>query len=169
MRYIIDAPSNLYKIDGTLRVPVKVGEGDLCWYNTYLKVESYTEPDRRAIEDEVWEFLDFLFTGMNSEERYECFDMVFSHMIVSNMSYQEAKAKYEAWKKKDEFKIGDEIKSKTTGNVGVVIEVNKEHEYVNVIFPSGTPWNFHFEEIEKTGIYFSEALELMKKIRGEEQ
>ena len=109
MRYIIDAPSNLYKINGTLRVPVKVGEGDLCWYNTYLKVESYTEPDRKAIEDEVWEFIDFL-TGMSPRERYECFDKVFSHIIVSTMSYQEAKAKYDEWlKQKDEIRVGDEV------------------------------------------------------------
>ena len=174
MRYIIDAPSNLYKIDGTLIVPVKVGEGDLYWYNTYLKAESYTEPDRKDIEDEVWEFLDFLFTGMNAEERYKCFDEVFSHTIVSIMSYQEAKAKYEAWlKQKDEIHVGDEVEYLPNKAKGIVVQCHVPDVYAEVdkyaVFTGTSVEYLPIEWLTKTGRVFPEVAELLEKTRGEEE
>ena len=82
MKYIIEFEDEPYmREDGVDYYTCKSAR----WYKlseTIInRLTPYTEPDRKDIEDEVWDFLDFLFTGMNSEERYECFDKVFSHII----------------------------------------------------------------------------------------
>ena len=127
----------------------------------------YTEPDRKAIEDEVWEFLNF-FTGMSPQERYECFDKVFSHMIVSTMSYREAKAKYEAWlKQKDEIHVGDEV-THTKGYKGIVTYINCE--LCDVLWDDGcVTEDVYKKEFFKTGRHFDEVADLLEKMRGEEE
>lgn len=93
--------------------------------NGLNKLTPYTEPDRKAVEDEVWEFLEFLFTGMSAEERYKCFNNVFAHIIVRTMSYQEAKSKYEAWlEQKGEICVGDEIYSDGDYEKAIVMEIH---------------------------------------------
>lgn len=173
MKYIIDAPSNLYNINGTLRVPVKVGEGDLCWYNTYLKVESYTEPDRKAVEDEVWEF-ERCVHKMNGDDYHECFDIadVSDEDYCTKYSYQEAKARYEAWlKQKDEIRVGDEVGNGfVKGTAFFVDETMVEGFFID---DDDNEEIEHFwwnkRDCKKTGRHFDEVAELLKKIRGEEE
>lgn len=131
-KYIIEVPSDLYEGRGTLRIPVKVGEGSLCWYNTHLKAESYTEPDRKAIDlqhahdienvarmnyskgtEDAWEFARRIICPSDC-----CEDSISAYTkeifnkegwkirgIFSDLSYQEAKAKYEAWLRQKVYKI----------------------------------------------------------------
>lgn len=173
MKYIIDIPDDRIGdfVGSTHLLMPYTMAGHKGQHDTELELTPYTEPDRKDIEDEVWEFLDFLFTGMNAEERYKCFDEVFSHTIVSTMSYQEAKAKYEAWlKQNDEIHVGDEI-------VGIYSDGEKTPPLV-VLKVEG---NYYFGiysktgefiqgglNYEKTGRHFDEVEELLKKIRGEE-
>ena len=184
MRYIIDAPSNLYEICGTLRVPVKVGEGDLYWYNTYLKVESYTEPDRKAIEDEVWELARRIICPSDC-----CEDSISAHTkeifnkegweirgIFNDLSYQEAKDKYEAWlKQKDEIHVGDEItyifnnNTKTEPFVVVFIRETENGKYYEGIESCGNRWVTGGVKYQKTGRHFDEVAELLQKMRGEDE
>ena len=170
MRYIIDAPSGLYEICGTLRVPVKVGEGDLYWYNTYLKAESYTEPDRKDIEDEVWNFVDFMIHEMDVEEREECFGESAHAVCIHELTYQGAKAEYDEWKKqKDEIHVGDEVGNGFVKGTaffvdetiveGFFIDDNEEIEHFW--------WNKR--DCKKTGRHFDEVEELLEKMRGEEE
>ena len=63
----------------------------------------YTEPDRKAIEDEVWEFVRELIhcnngKGMTDDELQSCFGYDLYSQVFKHLSYQEAKAKYEAWR-----------------------------------------------------------------------
>ena len=166
MKYIIDIPSKAdfvtaYYMEDGLPVMYKSDRID--------DLKPYTEPDRKDIEDEVWEFLDFLFTGMSPEERYECFNKVFSPIIVSTMSYQEAKAKYEEWlKQKDEIKVGDEYYD--AGEVFVVTNINNS-DIVGVIFTDGSVDELSKKELRecsKTGRHFPEVAEFLGKMRGEE-
>ena len=135
-----------------------------------IDAEPYTEPDRKSIEDEVWEFLDFLFTGMSPQERYECFNKVFSHMIVSTMSYQEAKAKYEAWlKRKDEINFGDEIISVDDDVKAVMLDC-ADYESIHVMTENGCVERWKdLDGVKKTGRHFPEVAELLEKMRGEEE
>ena len=155
MKYIIDVPEEIAKISEEFLSKA----GLLC--------EPYTEPDRKDIEDEVWEFLDFLFTGMSPEERYECFDKVFSHMIVSTMSYREAKAKYEAWlKQKDEIYVGDEVETES-GNKACVLYENPDGTQRFVFKVDGTAAWWSKCAIHKTGKNHPEVAELLEKMRGD--
>lgn len=165
MRYIIDAPSNLYKIGGTLRVPVKVGEGDLCWYDTYLKVESYTEPNRKAIEDEVWELTEKVYM-MGTKERELCFGFTSPTEVMANLFYQEAKDKFEAWlKQKDEIHYGDEIISVDDDVKAVMLDC-ADYESIYVMTENGCVERWKdLDGVKKTGRHFPEVAELLKKMR----
>lgn len=65
-----------------------------------LKVESvynltpYTESDRQVIEDEVWDFVSRLIWSFVDREILGM-DIA---LAVRDMTYQEAKEKYEAWR-----------------------------------------------------------------------
>ena len=163
MKYVIEIPSKAdfvtaYYMEDGLPVMYKSDRID--------DLEPYTEPDRKDIEDEVWEFIDF-FTGMSPEERYECFDKVFSHMIVRTMSYREAKAKYEAWlKQKDEIHVGDEVETES-GNKACVLYENPDGTQMFVFKVDGTAAWWSKCAIHKTGKNHPEVAELLEKMRGD--
>ena len=168
MKYIIDVGKDRVSKHGKLELLCEVENSLPQYIHTAIDARPYTEPDRKDIEDEVWEFLDFLFTGMNSEERYECFNKVFSHQIVSTMSYQEAKAKYEAWlKQKDEIKVGDEVTLTNGRTTSVVIGFCCGS--VNLLYKNGDVGQYPKDGCQKTGRHFDEVAELLEKMRGEEQ
>lgn len=78
-------------------------------YNTNLKLTPYTEPDREAIENEVWELVGNI-NSMTEEELLDVYGIYEARYIDDNYTYQEAKAKYDAWKKsKEEIRVGDEV------------------------------------------------------------
>lgn len=72
------------------------------------KLTPYTEPDREAIENEVWEFVKTL-GSISQYQRKEMFGDVAYWYVLDTFNYQEAKAKYDAWKKQKE---DEEIKQK---------------------------------------------------------
>lgn len=57
----------------------------------------YTEPDRKDIEDEVWEFAT-ICTKMDGADSVDVFGG-FSPDSFTKYSYREAKFKYKEWKK----------------------------------------------------------------------
>lgn len=69
------------------------------------RLTPYTEPDRKAIEDEVWSFAWKIF-NMDFGEYAKLFD---DNECPSD--YRETKAKYEEWKKQkeEEIHVGDEV------------------------------------------------------------
>ena len=77
--------------------------------------KTHTEPDRKAIEDEVWRIARLIVLeaddgGLNPSELYRCFGNSSIQDVMKIHSYQEAKAKYEEWKKqKNEIRVGDEV------------------------------------------------------------
>ena len=123
--------------------------------STGFKLEPYTEPDRKAIEDEVWEF------GMNTDWSWVS---EIDTKPLREYSYQEAKEKYEAWKKqKDEIRVGDEVVYH--GNKYVVGYVGADEVYhivdrnwIRVVVQGDY-------QIFKTGRHFDEVEDLLKKIK----
>ena len=172
MKYIIDVPSDLYTVDETLRVPVKVGNGDLSWYNTYIKAEPYTEPDRKVIEDEMWDFATAI-NYMGYDDFVSCFGGK-TEEAVYELSYSEVKAEYEAWKRtKDEIRVGDEVEYKCCGKVVKFIITGVSD---SIVYGFKSPCGYDdvgeycdIEDLRKTGRHFPEVAELLKKIRGEEE
>ena len=113
MKYIIDIPKE-YEFDWVnkssrlgfeLCFPINETATNKKYYiPTGLKLESYTDPDRNVIENEVWEFAGHLINVSPSvtEDIYWSMNGGKGIEVAVEMSYQEAKAKYDAWKKEKE-------------------------------------------------------------------
>lgn len=129
------------------------------------RLTPYTAPDREAIENEVWDFVSKLVWSFGDKE---ILGMGIAH-AVRDMTYQEAKAKYEEWKnQKEEIRVGDEVE--ISGTIGIVTRVPYlDEERVHYIAKSGTVYcNNAYAEIKKTGRHFDGVEELLKKM-GEEK
>lgn len=159
MKYIID-------------IPTEMAEATARYWNetTDMTLIPYIESDQKAIEDEVWEFVKKI-ECLTIGETEDCFDVEYEGIpFVANMfSYQEAKAKYEAWlKKKDEIHVGDELKD--DGNIkAVVLDIlDADYESYEVFTENGIVDEWQKGIVVKTGRHFDEVEELMKKMRWNE-
>ena len=164
MRYIIDVPDTEGHYDSEYEmVTMRVHYGSTI-VDISMDAKPYTEPDRKAIEDEVWNFAGKIFE-MDTDTYAEIYADGFN-------SYQDAKSKFEAWlKQKDEIHVGDEI-------VGIYSDGEKTPPLV-VLKVEG---NYYFGiysktgefvqgglNYEKTGRHFQEVAELLEKMRREEK
>ena len=172
MKYIIDIPDEEETMwegfNGDLFIPITMNKGTRTWVNTDLKMTPYTEPDRKAIEDEVWELADYM-CRMGVQERDLCFGFQLTTEVTANLSYQEAKSKFEAWlKQKDEICVGDEIYSDGDFENSIVMETYGDGS-VSVYTKSGCieHWYNKVHNLKKTGRHFDEIAELLKKMRNE--
>lgn len=170
MKYIIDVPDNTK----WLEYYQPGSSSNICFHGTAVginELKPYTEPDCKAIEDEVWEFARKL-SCMKYEETRDCFGIGYEdeYDVLNAFTYSEAKARYEAWKKqKDEFHIGDELLNR--------------HGVPYIIYKSGEDraYGINFDEFpvrmevfptknytpHKTGRTFPEIAELLKKMKEE--
>ena len=143
------------------------------------RLTPYTEPDRKAIEDaqeEVWNFaskiiLSASLGGLTTDEIKDCFgnENVFFD-VLRDFSYQEAKAKYDAWKKKkNEIRVGDEVIPMDTEYDTMIVTRTWKDDYwsdcVNTIGFDGSICSFLTSNVKKTGRHFDEVEELLKKIK----
>lgn len=130
-KYVIDIPDEkIYAYvneDKTfLRVPISAGENNIksVFAPTMLRITPYTEPDedeiRQKAREEVWDFV-FKFEG-ESEKINECFGMDSLLDVMSSMTYSEAKAKCEEWRKrKDEIRVGCEVRHKEVPELKIYV------------------------------------------------
>lgn len=172
MKYIIDIPNEDVGrwVSGTpyglrLFVPLSIEDGGEYHIKTEIPVEPYTEPDRKAIEDEVWEFA---WEVLQLE--LPVFREIFGYDTVK-MDYRDFKYKYEAWlKQKDGIHVGDEIYSDGDYEIAIVMEIHGD-ESVIVYTKSGCieHWWNKVHNLKKTGRHFPEVAKLLKKMRGEEE
>ena len=119
MKYIIDIPKE-YESDWVnkssrlgfeLCFPIYETSTNKKYHTpTGLKLESYIEPDRKAIENEVWEF-ERCVHKMNGDDYHECFDIadVSDEDYCTKYSYQEAKSKYETWKQEKDNVVKQKV------------------------------------------------------------
>ena len=141
-------------------------------HDTGLNLTPHTEPDRKAIEDEVWSLAREIAYEMSLQE---CIDTGMLHDddiydsasgVLEKLTYQEAKAKYKAWKdRKDEIRVGDEVIYH--GNKYVVVYVGADEAY-HIVDRNWIRTVVQGDyQIFKTGRHFPEVAELLKKMRGE--
>ena len=153
MKYIIDLPEEFAEATKEY------------WEKTVgMQLEPYTELDcRKSIEDEVWELANYM-GRMSLTERDLCFGFPLPQEVTMNLSYQEAKAKYEAWlKQKNEIKIGDEvIYHRNKYIVGYVGEDEVYHLVDQCWLRVVVQGNY---QLIKTGRHFDEMEELLKKMK----
>ena len=172
-KYVIDIEDEYTKdwINDTpmckeLCMPISVPNRQRTYHvSTGFKLEPYTEPDQEAIEDEVWEFVTKCLK-MDGNDFYEIFDSC-DALCLTNLSYKEAKEKYEAWKKsKEEIRVGDEViyNSRTRA---VVLMPETEERYGTILTSEFATVAVSHNDLEKTGRHFDEIVELLKKMREE--
>ena len=175
-KYIIDIPdehefdwvNKSSRLGFELCFPINETATNKNYYiPTGLKLESYTEPDREAIDDEVWEFVRCVHK-MNGDDYHECFDIddVSDEDCCSKYSYQEAKTQYDAWKKlKEEIHVGDEVEY--CGDNCVVVYVGADEVY----HVSDKHWSRYVVQgrqfLTRTGRHFSEVENLLERMREE--
>ena len=124
--------------------------------------KTHTEPDRKAIEDEVWEFVTTC-TKMDGSDSVDVFGG-FSVDSFTKYSYQEAKAKYEEWKKqKDEIRVGDEVALQDGNFKYVVMGFHFNTAYL--LASDGSVSKFPVSKLKKLNRHFNETEELLKKMR----
>jgi preprotein translocase subunit YajC len=162
MKYIIDVPEEIAKISEEFLSKA----GLLC--------EPYTEPDLNplvdeaveAIENEVWELADYM-SRMSLTERDLCFGFPLPQEVTMNLSYNEAKSKFETWLERNEIHIGDEVVDKA-GYKGVVTYI--QSEVCDVLWDDGNVTeDTDKKEFSKTGRHFDEVEELLEKMRGDKE
>lgn len=168
MKYIIDLPEEF-------------AEATKEYWNKTVgtQLELYIEPDRKAIEDaqeKAWELASAIVCpsdcNVGSIQKYckEIFgvDTWEIRGIFTNNTYQEAKAKYEAWmKQKNELHVGDEIVGiYSDGEVSPPLVVLKvEGNYYYGIYSKTGDFVQGGLNYEKTGRHFDEVKELLEKIK----
>lgn len=165
MKYIIDVPNSFVDITNGLHIPIDKEVNFRI--DTGLKVIPYIEPNRKVIEDEVWEFAT-ICTKMNGADSVDVFGG-FSPDSFTKFSYQEAKNKYEEWmKQKDEIKVGDEIVGiySDGGKTPPLVVLKVEGNYYYGIYSKTGEFTQGGLNYEKTGRHFDEVEELLEKMRG---
>ena len=139
------------------------------------KLTPYTEPDREAIENEVWEFAKKMVSTSGNEmsDIWGCATNFGE--VMHNTTYSEAKSKYEAWKKKkEEIRVGDEVEQITaSGNpVGLKCVVTKivDYEILKGITQTGEVVTCSSQIKRwwrKTGRHFNSVEKLLEEMREE--
>lgn len=166
MKYIIEIEDEPYmREDGVNYYTCKSAR----WYKLSETIINrlipYTEPDRKAIEDEVWRFAwEVLQLDL------PVFREIFGYDTVK-MDYRDFKYKYEAWlKQKDEtFDTGDEVYNKEIDSKGVILR-RYNSDTLDILWDDGSAGEtFTIKAITKTGRHFPEVAELLEKMKGEEE
>ncbi len=177
-KYIIDVPDEAVSfMDGEMSFFVEPKIKDERRRHYVLRIDEedtsiYTESDREAIEDEVWEFASMLMNMHPdvAEDIYWSMNGGKGIGVAAEMTYQEAKSKYETWKKKKEkIRVGDEVKYRDTN--GIVVRVDTEDSGVYVVWRDGKTGYASMKYIygieayvTKTGRHFDEMEKLLKKM-----
>ena len=168
MKYIIELNPDC--VDGEfLWMPIRIA-GEDQWIKTKASLTPYTEPDRNAIEAEVWEFASMLMNMHPdvAEDIYWSMNGGKGIGVAAEMTYQEAKSKYEAWKKhKDEIHVGDEV-TLTNGRTTSVV-IGFCYGSANLLYKNGDVGQYPKDGCQKTGKHFDEVAELLEKLRGKEE
>lgn len=171
-KYIIDLPEkmsmylNVWKCeDGDCVLDKTYTTSDL---RPYIASESYIDGLSKG-KKEVWEFVNTVY-GLSDEELYD----IFPNGCPYEMTYQEAKAKYEAWKTdKDKIRVGDELTYTFVDGRKiepfVVLKITEDVSgtmYEGIGSNTGK-WASGGLKYQKTGRHFNSAEKLLEEMRGE--
>lgn len=166
-KYIIDIDNDDYLVS-------LHGVGS-CSFKKVTDLKPYTEPDEDEIRQKEGEYGEKawqLFRNiceLNGTECIEAFDTISCRTVLEEMTYSEAKAKYDEWaKEKSRIRVGDEVEYPPNKEKGIVIKCHVPDVYAEVdkyaVF-TGTSVEYLLREwLTKTGRVFPEVAELLKKM-----
>ena len=135
-----------------------------------VKLAPYKEPSGTV--DDVWKMVCHILKrpdtgGMSWDDIEDCFGTDnLSHIV--ELSYAEAREKYDAWKKgKDGIHVGDEVN--VDDYKGVVTWVNETHAEGFCIFKTHLIRFYRMiGNLVKTGRHFEKAVEFLKEMTESE-
>ena len=162
-RYIIELPDYVNHVSGC-----QYENGEIM-KETHFPVSClipYTDLDREAIENEVWEFVRRIL-GMPKDKYCECFDIddIADDDFACKYSYQEAKKVYEEWKKeKEKIDVGDEVWIMEDGQNGVVTSTT-DNGFLTIINEDGDSILRYDDDVVKTNRHYPEVEKLLKQMR----
>ena len=163
-KYIIEIPDYVNYVTGC-----QYENGEIM-KETYFPVSCltpYTDLDREAIENEVWEFVGCII-GMPVDTYCECFDIdIVDDDFASKYSYQEAKKVYEQWKK-EKIRVGDEVWTMEEGQKGVVTKTT-DSGFLVIIDNNGDSIHCYDTDVVKTGRHYQEIKKLLKEMRNDNE
>ena len=143
------------------------------------KLTPYTEPDRNVIEDEVWEFASMLMNMHPdvAEDIYWSMNGGKGIGVAAEMTYQEAKAKYDSWikanrDKEKRIEVGDEIEYKDCpSETAIVLRLYQPTFFkplADLIYRDGKiETQVIVDKLVKTGRHFPQVEEMLKAMKGE--
>lgn len=163
-KYVIEIPDEVKWIQGIKSTGFGTQDYGLV---PVADLTPYTEPDEQEIREraheEAWRLASELMWSVSAEEIY---DMPASH-VFRDMTYSEAKAKYDQWKAdKEKIHVGDEITIR--GQKRVITSIDEED--IMAIDSDGATYGFPYDDIndiKRTGRTFPEVAELLKKMKEE--
>lgn len=168
-KYIIDIANddylNLWKCE----------EGKCVLAETYTTSDltPYTEPDEDEIREKEAEYGEKawqLFRNiceLNGTECIEAFDTISCRTVLDEMTYSEAKAKYDEWaKEKSRIRVGDEVIIKFDGVKGVILDEDSCGEF-SVFTENGCCEAYRKINFEKTGRHLNSVEKLLEEMRNE--
>lgn len=140
---------------------------DNKFYNTAW-MDGY-EKGVEAGRDDAWELIkDINYLGY--DDFVACFNGMTEEQVFE-LSYQEVKEKYEAWKKKDKIRVGDEVVYADDPNKekAIVLRLYQPKQYktlADILCEDGTVVKMiRVENLAWTGRHFDEVEDLLKKIK----
>ena len=160
MKYIIDVP------DGHTDIKVFYTDADMKIIQS-MRCEPYTEPDRKAIEDEVWGLVGVI-ANMDNNDYGRVFGCIGRWTLLSKKTYQEVKARYDSWKKqKEEVHVGDEVED-DDGTRGIVFDIIGT-DLLGVCWEEERVSHFFWPKsyCRKTGRHFDEVDRLLERMKAE--
>ena len=174
MKYIIDVPDTEGHYDSEYEmVTMRVHYGSTI-VDISMDAKPYTEPDRSVIEDEVWGVCKKLISMSENEVSDMMGCMTNFGEVMYNVPYQEAKNRYEEWKKqKGKLHVGDVVVHADDPNKEkmVVLRLYQPPQYkpiADVLCEDGTVVKtVVVKNLVWTGRHFSDIEELLKKMREE--
>ena len=170
MKYIIDIDdepftreSDKEKLYLSQFTPVVFAERELHSMTPYDESEI-----KQQGQEEAWKLIKAI-GKMSDDDMADCFGT----SVIVNLSYTEAREKYEAWlQQKDEIKVGDEVAfhhDDGRPDTVVVVTYIGEDGYIDGMDGKGTQYaRKNPKRWTKTGRYFPEMADLLEKMRQPE-
>ena len=168
MKYIIEIEEMPFISEGSEMQLFKATEFNSLVFDRN-GLEKLTPYDESAAEQRGWEEAWELITAigkMSDDDMVDCFGA----RVIVDLSYTEAREKYEAWKEQKDIKVGDEVSF--AGNVFVVTRINDPDtipDTISGIGKNGETFGMKDKKKwHKTGRTFPEVTDLLEKMRKPE-
>ena len=153
----------------------KYEDADALQIEMDAKFKGYDSGFKKGYDNgagDAWAFARAMFYpkaigGTNAENFNECYHGKSAEEVLKDMSYEEAKIRYDAWKqeKESQIKVGDEVEHESLHNIGFVTRV--EESGINVVWNCGRTGFCGTDEVKKTGKYFGAIVDILKNMCDE--